>query len=61
MTGHELIASLQLLTHEQLNADVCVRTPREGMIYDLKNDVSFANVEDGEIIGDEPTCLILEL
>jgi hypothetical protein len=61
MTGHELIANLQALTQEQLNADVCVRTPRDGMIYDLQESVSFADVKDGEIVGDEPTCLILEL
>jgi hypothetical protein len=60
MTGHELLANLQLLTPEQLNADVCVRTPR-GVIYDLTEDVTFADVKDGEIVGDAPTCLILEL
>jgi hypothetical protein len=61
MTGHELLANLQLLTPEQLNADVCVRTPRDGVIYDLTEDVTFADVKDGEIVGDAPTCLILEL
>lgn len=59
MTGYDLLANLQKLTPEQLALDVCVRVP-DSMIYDLSDDVTVADVQNGEIVGETPTCLILE-
>lgn len=59
MTAQDLLNNLQKLTPEQLKADCCVRAPR-GTIYDMSESVTFADVADGRIVGDAPTCIIFE-
>jgi len=59
MTAQDLLNNLQKLTPEQLAADCCVRDSR-GTIYDLSESISFGDVNNGRVVGNDPTCIIFE-